>query len=151
MTQWTTDDGPVLVATWRVLARQTYASEHDVLAELGREPADLPAVMRSMKLLTDNDYLVAKVSTGDATIQDVMATSVTEKGLQRLGQWPAPNEELVEALIAALNDAADKVAPKDATRLRKAAGLLGGVSREVLVDATVRAFAAVAKNLGLPT
>jgi hypothetical protein len=51
----------------------------------------------------------------------------------------------------ALNEAADKVAPKDATRLRKAAGLLGGVSREVLVDVAVRAFAAVARNLGLPS
>jgi hypothetical protein len=103
-----------------------------------------------MRLLIENDYLVGKVSTGDATIQDVTATSVTEKGLQRLGQWPAPNQELVEALIAALNDAADKVAAKDATRLRKAAGLLGGLSRGVLEHALARAFDAVAGNLRLP-
>lgn len=53
-------------------------------------------------------------------------------------------------LIAALNDAAGKVAPKDATRLRKAAGLLGGVSCDVLIEVTVRALAAVATHYGLP-
>jgi hypothetical protein len=150
MAQWSTNDGPVLAAVWRILNRQEHASENETLIELGRPIEDRLAVMRSMKRLNDNGFLVCKVSTGDATIQDVMATSVTEKGLQALGQWPSPNQELIAALIAALNDAADKVAPKEATKLRKAATMLGGISRDVLVDVSVRVAAAVGTHFGLP-
>lgn len=84
-----TDDGPVLAAVSRLLGgdRDTVSADQ-VLAELGWGADRRMALMRSMKLLIDSRCLTGKVLTGDATLQDVTATGVTEKGLQRL--LPAP-------------------------------------------------------------
>jgi len=90
------------------------------------------------------------VLTGDATLQDVTANNVTEKGLQRLGQWRDANQELVMALIAALNAAAEKAEPKEATELEKAADHLGRISRDVLVGVLVGVIQDFWVRLGLP-
>jgi hypothetical protein len=150
MAQWATDDGPVLTAVARLLRESEHVSEDQVLAELGWSADRRLDVMRSMKLLIDSDYLVGKVNTGDATIQDVMVTSITEKGLLRLRQWTDPNQELVAALIAALNAAAEKAEPKEAGELRKAAEQLGRISRDVLVGVLTAAIRDSMTRLGLP-
>jgi hypothetical protein len=93
---------------------------------------------------------VGKVNTGDATIQDVMVTGITEKGLLRLGLWTDPNQELVASLIAALNAAAERAEPKEAGELRKAAEQLGRISRDVLVGVLTAAIRDAMTRLGLP-
>src|ERR1700674_682943 len=128
MAQWAADDGPVLAAAAGLLREREHVSEDQVLAELGRSADRRLEVMRSMKLLIDSGYLVGKVNTGGATIQDVMVTGITEKGLLRLGLWTDPNQELVAALIAALNKAAEKAEPAEAGGMRKAALQVGDIS-----------------------
>jgi hypothetical protein len=148
--QWASDDGPVLAAVGRLLRKREHVSENQVLAELGWSTDRRLDVMRSMKLLIDSDYLVGNVSTGDATIQDVMVTSITEKGLLRLGLWTDPNQELVAALIAALNAAAARAEPEEAGELRKAAEQLGRISRDVLVAVLTGAIRDSMTRLGFP-
>ena len=150
MAQWAADDGPVLAAVARLLRESEHVSENQVLGELGRSADRRLEVMRSMKLLIDSDYLVGKVNTGDATIQDVMVTAITEKGLLRLGLWTDPKQELVAALIAALNAAAERAEPKEAGELRKAAEQLGKISRDVLVGVLTAAIRDSMTRLGLP-
>ncbi len=151
MAQWATDDGPVLATVARLLRDRDHVSDALVLAELGWGPNRHSAVKRSMKLLIDSDFLVGRpLTAGDGTIMDVTVTSVTEKGLQRLGLWTDQNQELVAALIAALNDAAAKAKPEEATRLRKAAHALEGVGRDVLVGVLVGVVDGFRARLGLP-
>ena len=74
MAQWTTEDGPVLEAAWRRLAKGNHVNASEVLSELGRGADNLPAVMRSMKLLIDSGYLDGSPLSGDATLLDVTVT-----------------------------------------------------------------------------
>ncbi len=150
MAQWATDDGPVLAAAARLLRESEHVSEDQVLAELGRSADHRLDVMRSLNLLIDSDHLLGKVNRGDATILDVMVTDITEKGLLRLGLWTDQNQELVAALIAALNAAAEKAAPEEAGELRKAAEQLGRISRDVLVGVLTSVIRDSMTRLGLP-
>ncbi len=150
MEQWIAEDEPVLVAVWQVLREREHASENAVLAQLGWVADRRLAVMRSMRLLINTRYMVGRVSTGDATIQDVTATSLTEKGLQRLGQWPHPNKELAAELIAAMRETAEKAEPKEASVLRKVADELERIGADVLVRALVVAYEHITTRLGLP-
>ena len=150
MAQWAADDEPVLVAVWQVLREREHASENAVLAQLGWNADRRLAVMRSMRLLINAGYIVGTVSTGDATIQDVTATSLTEKGLQRVGLWPDPNQELAAELIAAIRETAEKAAPKEATLLRKVADELESIGADVLAKALLVAYQHVKTRLGLP-
>jgi hypothetical protein len=62
---------------------------------------------------------------------DFISIRLLERGLQRLGEWPDETQVLA-ALIAALSDAADDVEdPEQRSKLLQAAGLLGGVVRDV--------------------
>jgi len=149
MAQWAAADGPVLAAVARLLRNSEHVSENQVLAELGWSADRRLEVMRSMKLLIESDYLAGKVNTGDATIQDVMVTGITEKGLLQLGLWTDPNQELVTTLIAALNAAAERAEPKEADELRKAAEQLGRISRDVLVGVLTAAIRDAMTRLGL--
>jgi len=79
-----------------------------------------------------------------------MVTDITEKGLLRLGLWTDQNQELVAALIAALNAAAEKAAPEEAGELRKAAEQLGRISRDVLVGVLTSVIRDSMTRLGLP-
>jgi hypothetical protein len=150
MAQWATNDGPVLAAVARLLRDSEHVSENQVLAELGRSADGRLEVMRSMRLLIQSDYIGGKVNTGDTTIQDVMVTGLTEKGLMRLGLSTGPNQELVAALIAALNAAAEPTEPKEAGELRKAAKQLGRITRDVLVGVLTAAIRDSTTRLGLP-
>ncbi len=151
MSQWATDDGPVLEAVARLLRDREHVSDVQVLADLGWGPDCHQAVRKSMRLLIDSDLLVGKpLTAGDGTIIDVTATSVTEKGLQRLGLWSDQNQELVAALIAALNEVAAKAAPKDATMLCRAADELEKIAGDVLGRVLVLLFEHYKTRFGIP-
>jgi hypothetical protein len=150
MAQWANVDGPVLEAVWQVLEDAEYASENAVLGALGWVVDQRLAVMRSMRRLIDTGYIVGKVSTGDATIQDVMATSLTEKGLQTLGLWPAPNQGLAAALIIAMREVAETAEPAKATVMRRVADELESIGADVLVKALQIAYQHIKNRLRLP-
>jgi len=150
MAQWAADDEPVLVAVWQVIQEREHASENALLAQLGWVADRRLVVMRSMRLLINAGYIVGTVSTGDATIQNVTATSLTEKGLQRLGLWPDPNQELAAELIDAIRETAEKAGPKEATLLRKVADELESIGADVLAKELLVAYQHVKTRLGLP-
>jgi hypothetical protein len=150
MAQWTTEDGPVLQAVWKVLREREHASVDDVLAVLGWDAVRRAGVLKSMKLLINTGHLGGPVLEGAGGLVDVVALEVTEKGLQRLGQWTDPNQNMVAALIAALNAAADKAEPKEASALRKAAGELERILHDVSVGVLMSIYQDVKTRLGLP-
>jgi hypothetical protein len=150
MAQWATEDGPVLEAVWKVLRTREHAGVDDVLAVLGWDADRRSAVLRSMKLLVNTEHIDGPVLDGGGGLIDVMALEVTEKGLQRLGQWTDPNQNMVAALIAALNDAAQKAEPKEASALRKAAGELERILHDVSVGVLMSIYQDVKTRLGLP-
>ena len=150
MTQWATEDGPVLKAVWQVLREREYADPGHVLAALGWDAERRPGVLRSMKLLVDTGHRAGPVLAGAGGLMDVMATDVTEKGLQRLGQWSDPNQDLVAALIAALNKAAEKAEPQEATALRKAADQLERIVHDVSVGVLLSLYHDIKTRLGIP-
>jgi hypothetical protein len=58
---------------------------------------------------------------------------VTERARRVVGQWPTP-EAWADRLVAALEQAAqDETDPRKRGLLRKGAGILGGVARDVVV------------------
>lgn len=137
-------------AVWQVLREHEHASENAALAQLGWVADWRLAGMRSMRLLINAGFNVGTVSTGDATIEDVTATSLTEKGLQKLGLWPDPNQELAAELIAAIRETAEKAGPKEATLLRKVADELESIGADVLAKVLIVAYQHVKTRLVLP-
>lgn len=140
----------MLEAVWKVLRKQEYAHVDDVLSTLGWDADRRASALRSMKLLIDSGHLTGPVLTGGGGLLDATAIEVTEKGLQRLGHWPDPNQNLVAAMVNALNTAADKAAPKEATALRKAADQLERILHDVSVGVLLSLYQDIKTRLGLP-
>ncbi|MGH3768608.1 MAG: hypothetical protein ACRDTX_26220 [Pseudonocardiaceae bacterium] len=89
------------------------------------------AALRSLHRWVDNGYVkaVTTQAMGDRGPQLLVIKGVTEKGLRASGAWPASDEQMAQALLAALDEAVDN-APDDETRskfkaLRSAAAGLG--------------------------
>jgi hypothetical protein len=80
-----TNDRAVLAAVERLLRDREHVSADEVLADLRWSAERKVPLMRAMKLLIDVGDVDGKPLTGDGTILDVMATGITEKGLDRLG------------------------------------------------------------------
>ena len=150
MAQLETEDGPVLAAVWKVLREHEDAHVDDVVAALGWDVERRAGVLRSMKLLIDSGHLTGPVLSGGGGLLDATAIEVTEKGLQRLGHWPDPNQNLVAAMVAALNTAADKAAPQEATALRRAADQLERILHDVSVGVLMSLYQDIKTRLGLP-
>jgi hypothetical protein len=150
MAQWAAEDGPVLEAVWRVLRTREHAAVDDVLAVLAWGTDRRTGVLKSMKLLVNTGHLGGPVLEGAGGLIDVVALEVTEKGLLRLGQWTDANQDLVAALIAALNKAADQAEPKEATALRTAAGALERILHDVSVGVLMSIYQDIKTRLGIP-
>jgi hypothetical protein len=98
----------------------------------GRTGLELAEVARSLEAMDPTFLDFRKTETGgDPTFWYV--NRVTPEARRAVGQWPTA-EGLVDRLVAALNDAADR--EEDAERhyqLRQAAGLLGETVRDVAI------------------
>ncbi len=87
-----------------------------------------------LHLLEQSQYVEAEwgpmMLSGD---QDLHAVDLTERGRRAVGTWPS--SEGVDALVDALRQAEDTTSdPEEKTLIRRAAGAVGMVSRDVMVD-----------------
>jgi hypothetical protein len=103
---------------------------------------------RALKALL-HGYLAGQTIDGlGAGTVDFFATELTERGRRAVGLWPSG--ESADALVEALRQAEELTDdPKERTLIRRSAGAIGSVSREVLVDG-VAAVVARRSGLGSP-
>jgi hypothetical protein len=76
---------------------------------------------------------------------DFLVNGITERGRRAVGLWPSGEgvDALVDALRKAENTTDD---PEEKTVLRRAAGAVGSVSRDIMVDVVA---AVVSRQSGL--
>jgi hypothetical protein len=127
---WATRDLPAL----RAVAAHLDQNPHDVLEtdELevpGIDPGDMHRVLAALDgAYLEVTWLRTFGGTGSGSVE-----GITERGRRAAGLWPSG--ESADALIEALTQAADASDDEeDRTWLRRAAGALGQVSRDVVVD-----------------
>ncbi len=76
-------------------------------------------------------------STVDLFDHPVVVTAVTPRGLREAGAWPTP-ERLPDQITRLLEQAADRAEdPEQQTVLRRAAHVVGGSLREILVGLAI--------------
>lgn len=91
------------------------------------------AVKRAARALNDANPPLIKAVGVDQVTYPIAILGVTERARVLAGQWPRP-EQLVDELVAALNEAADDAEDADEkSRLRSVAATIGGVARDVVV------------------
>jgi hypothetical protein len=126
---WAARDVPVLRSVVELLDHSYMVTVSDIAGRTGLELAE---VARSLEAMDPTFLDFRKTETGgDPTFWYV--NRVTPEARRAVGQWPTA-EGLVDRLVAALNDAADR--EEDAERhyqLRQAAGLLGETVRDVAI------------------
>lgn len=89
---------------------------------------------RSRRLLFNNGYVSGIDVSSNDDPDAVIVTELTEKGFQTLGEWRRPDQDLLDVLIAALEQSAEEVDnPEEASRLKEAAAAVGRISRDVAV------------------
>lgn len=140
--QWSTRDLPVLLklAEYRNLdGRQILPRIHEALGGLAEDE-----MIESIDALEDGGYLEAhwqRMMSGRV----LMGVKLRERGRRALGIWPSA--EGVDALVDALRQAEDVVDdPEEKTLIRRAAGAVGSVSRDVMVDVMA---AVIARQSGI--
>lgn len=142
--RWSSRDYPVLVATARVLdSGEMPASVSDVAAQLDAT-LDYDEIIAALKGLL-HGYIVGKpMDTMGGTI-DFFVTDLTERGRRAVGLWPSG--EAADALVDALRQAESLTDdPEEKTMIRRAAGAIGSVSRDIMVDVVA---AVVTRQSGL--
>jgi hypothetical protein len=126
---WASRDLPVLkaaVRTFEELAPEQVPEGADIAEAAGFDIADVTKALIAL----DGDYLdVGKVA-GDGGAWYIRR--VHSKARRAIGTWPDPQQvvdEMITAVDAAAEDASD---PETKSRLKQAAGVLGGVARDVV-------------------
>jgi hypothetical protein len=139
--RWTTVDLPVLEATARLEdGDDPYFGLHALVAETGFDQATVKQSLRRL----EGAYVTFTAQPGDGDpVMAVRNVRLLPTGRRATQQWPSP-ETTIAALAEALNDAADRAPdPEEASRLRKAASAVAGVSVDLATNiaATVLARA----------
>lgn len=139
---WNRRDRPVLVAAARRLDGGASAfMSHELAAELGMPHEE---VGRALRALTPT-YLQGRAEGGLASTPDFIVIGLTERARREVGLWPSSDG--VDALIDALRRAEDSTEdPEEKTLLRRAAGAVGSVSKDIMTDVIA---AVVARQSGL--
>lgn len=139
---WTSRDFPVLVEAARLLDR-------------GDGPVSSAPIVEATELTQSQvfaafDALTPSYLTGESYDSlggrgDVFFAGITERGRRAVGLWPSG--ESVDALVDALRKAEDATDDaEEKTLLRRAAGAVGSVSRDIMVDVIA---AVVSRQSGL--
>lgn len=130
--RWHSRDFPILVETARLLD----SGKHRVQAF---EAADGEAISIEGAELAFNALSPAYLEVMETearmsqTRGDLIATGLTERGRRAVGLWPSG--EGTDALVDALRQAEEATDdPEEKTLIRRAAGAVGSVSREVMAD-----------------
>jgi hypothetical protein len=135
---WMERDLPVLDAAVAMLEDSPMVADAAIAERTGFDLAD---VRRALEAL-DGTYIHRG---GD--MSGFFVDAATADARRAVGQWPT-GESLVSQLAKGLAAAAETEAdPERKTRLRQAAGLLGGAVRDIAVDIAER-FAERAAGLG---
>jgi hypothetical protein len=140
--RWHSRDFPVLLD----IARRLDGGAQDVRLrqvseETGQRVEDLLAAVDSLV----PGYLDAGSIDTDQGRYDYVVTGVTERGRRAVGLWPSG--ESADALVDALRQAEEATEdPEEKGILRRAAGAVGMVSRDVMVDVMA---AVIARQSGL--
>lgn len=135
---WMERDLPVLDAAVAMLEDDPMVTD---AAITGRTGFDLAAVRRALEALDGAYVHLGRDMSG------LFVDAATADARRAVGQWPT-GESLVSQLAEGLAAAAEKEAdPERKTRLRQAAGLLGGAVRDIAVEIAGR-FAERAAGLG---
>ncbi len=135
---WMERDLPVLDATVAMLEDDPMVADAAIAERTG---FDLAAVRRALEALAGTYVHLGRDMSG------FFVDAVTPDARRAVGQWPT-GEGLVSQLAEGLAAAAEKEAdPERKTRLRQAAGLLGGAVRDIAIEIAGR-FAERAAGLG---
>ena len=130
--RWHARDFPVLLETARLLDSghsRVRASEAADGERISIEAAELAFAALSPTYL---EVFEAEGRLSQAR-GDLIAVGVTERGRRAVGLWPSG--ESTDALVDALRQAEEVTDdPEEKTLIRRAAGALGSVSREVMAD-----------------
>lgn len=131
--RWQTRDFPVLVLAAKELDDGSPLDFERIAAE-----ADLAesVVIRSVSALVQAGYLLRVPFPGPRKLVLIPDSyELTERGRRAVGIWPSG--EGADALVEALRQAEEATTdPDEKTLIRRAAGALGSVSRDVLADVT---------------
>lgn len=128
---WTSRDFPVLVAVAKVLDR---GDSRNIQASQVCEATGLSQVQvfAAFDALVPG-YVGGKAADSMGGRQDVFFRGLTERGRRAVGLWPSG--ETVDALMEALRQAeASTDDPEEKGAIRRAAGALMGVGRDVMTD-----------------
>lgn len=142
--RWTTRDRPILLELAQRLDDQPGVgidSRH-LATELGMDPGDVAAACVAL----DPEYIGGKAhrAAGHGVILYI-ATELKTRGRREVRLWPSG--ENVDALLDALRQAEDLTDDAEEKGIiRRAAGAVGMVSRDVMVDVMA---AVVARQAGL--
>ena len=135
---WMERDLPVLDAGVAMLEDDPMVTDAAIAERTG---FDLAAVRRALEALDGTYVHLGRDMSG------FFVDAVTADARRAVGQWPT-GEGLVSQLAEGLAAAAEKEAdPERKTRLRQAAGLLGGAVRDIAIEIAGR-FAERAAGLG---
>jgi len=130
---WTTRDLPLLVA---IVAEFEENPSAVVMAQrlqtrLGMDPDEFTRAICALDRARPPFF--DGVTTVDELPYPVAITSVSERALQAVGQWPTP-QSLIDELIANLNRAADEEPdPETKSKLQQAAHILGGAALQIAI------------------
>lgn len=141
--RWGSRDFPVLLAA----ARHLDEGEGPItVSELQSDLDDVSEgeIIAALRALLHGYILGKPIETMGGTV-DFFVTDLTERGRRAVGLWPSG--EAADALVEALRQAEDLTEdPEEKTMIRRAAGAVGSVSRDIMVDVV---GAVVARQSGL--
>ncbi len=140
--RWASRDFPVLIEIGRRLDDDQYALQSANIAASLEIPEK--EVVKAIDALSPAyiDGEVRRYLGGNAR---AVSHGLTERGRRAVGLWPSG--EAADALIDALRQAEEATDdPEERTLLRRAAGAVGSVSRDIMVDVVA---AVVARQSGL--
>jgi hypothetical protein len=127
---WACRDFPVLVEAARILDRGDGPVSGGPLIEATHLTQQ--QVFSAFDALTPS-YLTGESYDSLAGRGDVFFNGITERGRRAVGLWPSG--ESVDALVDALRKAEDATDdPEEKSAIRRAAGAVLGVGREVMTD-----------------
>lgn len=132
--RWHSRDFPVLVAAARGIDSGEGVDVAEISSALDLDDTD---VKRALGALKQAGYLddspIGVTGPGVQSLAWPSWTGLTERGRRAVGIWPSG--QAADSLVEALRQAEDLVTdPEEKTLLRRAAGAMGSVSREVLTD-----------------
>ncbi|MER5539169.1 MULTISPECIES: hypothetical protein [Streptomyces] len=142
-TTWAQRDLPVLDALVQQLDDAAGAAFPELRDVAGPTGLEINEVVKAALALDSAGFLHLSKTAGPPSGWYVK--EVSREARQVVGQWPSA-EQLLDALVARLEDAADdEPDPEQRSRLREAASTAGGAARGVFVDVL---SGVIAKSLG---